>query len=407
MFKKVLGYIFSICLCYSTFLNCAEYQVKQLFDIFDFESKFNVITINDKGQILGRCQEITNNGRRSGPNKIFLFDKKNGITFIEAKDNYLDASLLNNAGQVVGTNPQPFIWNKSLGVHWLNIPNSRSVHIIDLNDLGQIIGSYQPNNNDRSASSRGQQQPFIWDNGVVTDMGIDSDFANHFRDLGYHVRHIKLDGINNKGELVGRFWHGKYHEKKKRFITVGYQYFFWNGELHLLPLSIHDVELIKLNNKGRILISTKEDKTYLWDIENGLESIPEFVGLSFNDSSVILGYKLEDKTKLRKKHIEFSYDMIHYTRAKSIYDNYFSFSFHGHEKNCLSCAIWREGKIISLSELLGVDDIDHLSIPYSDTYSIEGIEVISKINNQGQIPCNGIIWGDYYPCILEQVISKH
>ena len=39
----------------------------------------------------------------------------------------------------------------------------------------------------------------------------------------------------------------------------------------------------------------------------------------------------------------------------------------------------------------------------SDNYAIESLTSISDINNKGQIPCMGSIWGDQFPCLLEPI----
>lgn len=362
--RKILSTIFCL-LSFASF--ASEYKVSLL----GLESLPNiqceVTAINDKGQVLGTYRD-------GSIQKIYIFDSKNGLTLIESKDDqFIRPWKLNNAGQVIGygNNSKAFIWSKVFGIRWLDIFNSPSAFASDLNDLGQIIGTYRP------LGSNAGQRPFMWDNGVVTDMGQESEFAQNIENVGFHVMDIQLTSINNKGELVGYFGYGKYDLKKHKFVLVGYKNFFWNGDMHILPLSdsfsnnLPSPKAAKVNNNGSVLVSdfnpiTGKYTSYLWDLKNGLKIIDNTCGIALNDSNTILCQEV-----VIKDHIYFSY------------------------------SIWNDGVVKSLDELLGVLDVNQMAPPYSDTYDIERIESLVNINNKGQIPCMGWIWGDQYPCMLE------
>lgn len=317
-----------------------------------------ITSINDNGSFLGRYMQ------RSSQNKIYIFDNKKGLSFIESENQSFYPITMNNIGQVLGNgnNNKPFIWSKTLGIKWLDIFNSSDVKACCLNDLGQIIGSYQP------IGSNSEKRPFLWDYGTVIDMGPGSDFSKQLEILGWHVMEIQLTSINNKGELTGYFAFGKFNEKKKKYVVIGYECFYWDGELHIISLPEkmkQPPQVLKVNNSNSIMISYGNDRTYLWSLQEGSKIIENFIGFAFNDSTTLLG--------------------------QSIINDKFCY------------AIWKEGKIESLENLLGVSSIDQIAPLYSDNYAVESLRVILCINKKGQIPCLGLIWGDQYPCILDPI----
>lgn len=324
----------------------------------------SVVAINDKGQLLGSYTE-------NDKNKVYILDAKNECTFIESKDQSIYPSEINNAGQVLGYGSKPFIWSKALGIRYLDVFNSQNVSPKDLNDLGQIIGIYEP-----VESNRGSWRPFLWDYGVVTDMGPGSEFSNAIEVLGYHVMNIQLISINNKGELAGYFSYAKFNEMKKKYVVAGYKTFFWNGDVNILPLP-NDTQpgCVQLNNHGVILVNDSDQFdhiSYLWDIENNLRPIADFSGITLNDSLTILGDKRIKSTKYSEGYVGVP-------------------------------AIWKNNQIYTIAELLGVLDINAMAPYLSDSYGLEKIKGFYRINNKGQIPCMGWIWGDQYPCLLEPV----
>jgi len=361
--------ILIIIFCFLSFPSFAnEYKVSLLGLELIPEAQRRVISINDKGQVLGSYQD--SHDYRS---IIYLFDSKNGLTFIEAKDQSLFPTTTNNLGQVLGFGNKPFIWSKTFGLRWLDIFNSTCVQAQDINDLGQIIGSYQP------VGSNEAMRPFMWDYGVVTDMGPGSEFSKSIEFLGYHIMEIRLMSINNKGELVGYFAYGKYNEKKKKYVRVGYECFYWDGDMQILPVPVEltsPPNTMSVNNHGSIMISIEQwisYTTYLSNVEVGFIKIPNFFGRVLNDANIILGYE----------HID-----------------------HPNLVDCTAQVVWRNGVVSSISELLGVTDINQLAPSYSDNYDIEALSDFVDINNKGQIPCTGFIWGDAYPCLLEPIKKK-
>lgn len=347
---------------FSCFCKASEYEVSLL----GLESIPNVhchpYSMNDKGQIIGMYREDNCQG-----SKIFLFDPNEGLTLIEVKDKpqVLIPIKVNNNGQILGhSDPSMgtetlFIWDKILGFHYLNIFNfSFDIKTSDFNDLGQVIGTYLPRGS-------AQPHPCLWDNGIITDLGIGSEFVQHIENLGFHVSDIKITSINNNGHLVGYFRYGKYNEKKKQYVDIGYKIFFWDKDMHILPIeSRYAFRNVKINNIGSILISDG-CTTYLCDIQNNIKTFQNFMGLKLNDKNTILGERI-------------------------VSNNYET-----------EIQLYRNEVFNSLSELLGVVDVKNIAPPYSDTYELESISFVYEINNNEQILGSGVIWGDYCPCLLK------
>lgn len=314
--------------------------------------------------------------------QLFLYDRKTGFIPVEDKSKITSAVMLNNATQVIGYgypkgqykgfymgDKKPFIWSQEAGIQWLDIFDSKYAFLNDLNDLGQVIGNYTPAGLVDLTSTR----PFIWENGTATDMGPGSEFAQSIENLGYHVMEIHLKSINNKGELVGYFGYGKLNTKSQNYVLVGYESFYCDGNIHIISLPIDVKSLpgeMKVNDRGSVMIVANPSpgltKTYLWNLENGVKVIDDFYGAHLNNFDVILG------------------QTITYGRIAI-------------EKPLL----WKNGEINSFEKLIGVDDIFRMAPKFSDTYDIEGLSEFRDMNNKGQITCQGYIWGDLYPCLLE------
>lgn len=210
-------------------------------------------------------------------------------------------------------------------------------------------------------------------------MGVSTEFAKNFEALGYHIMDLQLSSINNNGELAGYFCYGKFNEKRNEYVKAGYKAFFWNGETHVIDLhsSINPPQVLKVNNQGVVLLigyvwdsnyEKDTEVTLLWEVNTGLKSLVNFHGIDINDSSTVLGFLKEHK--------------------------------------CCCCdshdipAIWKDDHFITIAELLGVKDIEHMAPPFSDEYLIEKLDSFVRINNHGQIACMSTLWGEQHPCIL-------
>lgn len=379
---KSLFICFMLCLA-SLGSYAAEYKATLIGTESIPYSSWSVDGITDKGQLYGkdnRCQE-----------NLFFHDPKNG--FISIKSEFRIHShislVANNNGQLAGCwegTPGLFIWSKALGFRPINIFDDNHAEPIAFNDLGQLIGTYGDG-------------AFLWDYGVVTYMGAkleysysrESDFSKYFKSLGFCVTNLKIKAINNKGEMAGYFQYGKYSAKQKRVVPVGTKVFFWDGTAHILPiqLPVHFNEVVKLNNKSVVMASQSNydleeqkhiETSYLWDLESGLQILPNFYGIDLNDSKAVLGFV-----------IDYSPLCVDYS---------------GIIPGCAlrrRPTLWKEGKYTKLATLLGVDNLESLAIPFSDAHDVEKISNVVGINNRGQIACMGYVWGEWHPCILEPV----
>ena len=74
-------------------------------------------------------------------------------------------------------------------------------------------------------------------------------------------------------------------------MNVGIEAFFWDGEMHILPLPAQP-QVMKVNNHGVVMITNGYGQTYLWEAQLGLRTIDNFMGLTLNDSSTLLGQSL-------------------------------------------------------------------------------------------------------------------
>lgn len=358
---RFIRYSFFIFIVVFGCVNAAEYK-PQILPLNVVDAACQPKSINDYGtMVLGYIDNPYHS-------KMCIFDKMRGMKIIESKGQSIHPIAINNLGQVLGSSYKTFLWSELIGIRYLNVFDSDYNNGIDLNDWGQIIGEYRPKNSDCSEPRR----PFLWDNGCVTDMGVGSEFCKQFEVLGYHVMNVTLTSINNNGEIAGYFYYGKINDKKKKYVTLGVKVFFWDGNVHILPLSIPYPPVVeKMNNKGAVLIGVNSG-SYLWDRDNGLKPILDFWGDSLNDSTVMLGKQLKSK-----------FDEPVYLPA-----------------------IWKDGNIITLDGLLGVDDVNNMSPTYSETYEIECLTDFIDINNKDQIGCSASIWKENYPCILEPLLER-
>lgn len=336
------------------------YQISVVDEILHGEAT----CINDKGQIAGRL--FSDNFSRSNS---FIYDRTIGMNFIEVDAPRKIMNSLNTIGYRDA---------------WIDLKpyktffNGEKFSCTDLNEMGQIIGSYSPIGTSNNGTSM-VDRPFIWDHGIISDIGINSAFANQLdvrlAKLGLCLNGLGLIAINNKGELVGHCWTKKFHVKKKEYVHANGYMFFWDGDFYLdnIPGNCGG-KTVKLNNNGVVLITTYNDDTYLWDItRHSFQLIPSFVGVDINDSCVVLGYKDEPRETNRSS----------------------PRSYAGVP------AIWENGEFTTIAELLGVEAADRISSQYTDDYTIECLHKFVGINNRRQILCHGTIWGDVYPCILE------
>ncbi len=180
------------------------------------------------------------------------------------------ARAINDSGQIIG--PQGLYENGS----WTDLltPDGKTINAWDLNDLGQIAGSYY--------DDQGVIHPVIWDNGVVQDLGFTGS--------------ARL--INNNSQVAGEsanigsiFWQGA---------------FFWDSTSGLTDLGTLgglEITVLDLNDQGRLVGATLNycpsnpgcgysdyPFNFVWDIDNGMTSVPYLsYADAINESGQIAG----------------------------------------------------------------------------------------------------------------------
>src|ERR1019366_6517266 len=118
--------------------------------------------INASGQVVG------NSSVPSGSFNAFLYSNGKMTDLLGAGGaQYSQASAINTSGQVVGQSDasvaRAFLYSNGK-VTYLRTPAGRGAVAYNINDSGQIVGSYQP-------APENQWNAFVYSNGVWTDLG--------------------------------------------------------------------------------------------------------------------------------------------------------------------------------------------------------------------------------------------
>lgn len=351
----LLGLCLVNVVAFSPSLSSIEITTQLPFQRDFVNSNIKVKAINDLGQLIGIYTQPKFN------TKCFLIDSEKGVQIISQKNKNLNPYRINNVGQILMEGAS--IWSEDLGFTTIEIPEGVNVQSFDLNDVGQVIGTYRQNGST-------DYRPFRWDNGEVYDLGPGSDFAKGFDEIGIYPLRIEVKDINNNGEMVGRVHYGKFNELTGKYVKVGCSNFFWNGGVHLIELpKIGYFDTIKINEQSDVLLCSGsfKYKSYIWNLKSGLATIEGLHGIDFNDDRIVIGQMqvLQEDGQL--------------TEVPGLSIN---------------------NTIYTVAELLGVEDAKRLTAPYSDNYEPESLLRIVAINNLGQIAAECTVWGDIYPCIL-------
>ena len=332
----------------------------------------SIVGFNDECQILFAHSPVNRlelffKGYLLNPNDkstiIDYFDR-NEWSFVN-----LFPEKINNNGTVLGRKvislknneyggTVPFVWQENKGILNYNLSkiNSGYYSVNDLNDSEWFIGHYHTKDN--------QKRPYLCKSSIsICDMGENSEFCMHFGKVGYHVTDIELTAINNNGQLAGWFAYGQYDTQKKKYFTIGYETFFWDGSLiHIVPLPYqfsNPPSTIKINNKGSVIIKFDKPKhpyenftTFFWNYTKGIQEIKGFNGDKINDCDVIIGENLYGVP-----------------------------------------SIWESNKITAIPTLFD---------NYQKTTKTINVKKFIDINNEGKILSTGIVEGKVNFFIIEQ-----
>ncbi len=155
---KLLKCVIFIFALTASFVSAEDLPKYKMIDMGVFGTDYsNAIAINEKGQVLGTCEE-------SGCKFIFLWDLVNGLKFIDLPDGCdLWQLKLNKNGQIAGvscsnTSCRVFYWDSNLGF-WEVDSSEYQINICSFNDVGQILGNVG-------------EQLFLWDHGKMVNVTV-------------------------------------------------------------------------------------------------------------------------------------------------------------------------------------------------------------------------------------------
>jgi probable HAF family extracellular repeat protein len=134
--------------------------------------------INERGQVVGHCW--TSDGYISGG---FLWEA--GV--MKALNGFIPYAI-NAHGQIVGTSPQPALWENGVVTDVGGLPGAWYSYPTAINNAGQVIGGSFVGD-----TMRYTQRAFLWERGEVTDLGA----------LGGDRSETVPVAINDRGEIAG------------------------------------------------------------------------------------------------------------------------------------------------------------------------------------------------------------
>ena len=193
-------------------------------------------------------------------------------------------SRINNAGQIVGTSGlrsfdaqlRAFLWDNGVMTDLGSLEGSNS-EAFDINDFGQVVGHSEINSPDFSPFGNYTSHAFLWENGVMTDLGT------------FGGTNSSASSINNSGQVVG--WAENERGEERAFLWENGEMFDLGtlGGTTSFASSINDSSQIV----GNAVTSSGSNRAFLW--ENGemfdlgtLGGTTSFAG-DINESGQVVG----------------------------------------------------------------------------------------------------------------------
>lgn len=209
--------------------------------------------INEQGQVIGTSDTL------SGQTRAFIW--QNGVMTdlgaLPGATGRTEPIAINNLGQIVGRWESPnnpdrgFIWQNGVMTD-LGTLGGKGCQPADINDLGQIIGRSNtaqvgiPGSGDPN-SIPSYSHPFVWHNGVMTDLNPHPDTSGTPNEYGW------VFGLNNQGQVIGA---------GTSPVTGGATGFVWeNGEATYIDFGFPN----SINDAGQIAGGSVE--AFIW--QNG------------------------------------------------------------------------------------------------------------------------------------------
>jgi hypothetical protein len=247
----------------------------------------------------------------------------------------------------------------------LDFDHIRTSRAYDLNNLGQVVGLYQTHDVANYPSNIGG---FIWDGSEFMDFGPNSAFAQEFIPLGYDVLGVEIHAINDRGNIAGIIYCGKYNPYTHQRVFTGKKIFFYDSAPHVLPYIDKNLEWIHgevyLTEDDRIIYSTWYNgdttthpryTTYSWKTGHETRVLGNFKVMAINGAGDAIG--LYDGSKPR--------------------------------------LVLLNGKIYQIFNLLGIDEN---SDQFSDSFEFSSVKPVAINNDQDITGCGGI-WNMLVPFI--------
>lgn len=270
------------------------------------------------------------------------------------------AKAINNSGQVVGgSDAMAFLWSETEEWTWLYILPDGTSAAYDINDSGQVVVS---------ASKSGETHAFLWENGVITDLGEGYAYA-----------------INDSSQTVGT--------------SGGYAVLWENGSMINLGTFGGMSEASGINNFRQVVgsseISAADHHAFLWDngIMTNLGTLGGIVSFAYgiNDSAQVVGESWDESGHNSVAFLWQNGVMteLPMTKALSINMSGQVVGYLGEQQTRRAC-LWEDGAIIDLNDVIDP------SLGFT-------LEVSTDINDVGQIVGWGTINGETHAFLLTPV----
>lgn len=153
---KILNHLLFILVVNFSFISAEDLPKYKMIDLGVFgRDQSYAISINERGQVLGICEE-------GSTSFLFIWDELKGLKIIDRPEGFNTCELkFNNNGQFAGvcfldSFYRIFLWDQYLGF-WELETSKNGIEIAALNDKGQILG-------------RIGDEIFLWDHGKKTDL---------------------------------------------------------------------------------------------------------------------------------------------------------------------------------------------------------------------------------------------
>lgn len=167
--------------------------------------------VNDKGQICGTYHFL-------GKKNYYLWEEGKGTICLDLPEGAVPFRM-NNLGQIIGSyegeNKRCFFWDPVQGVIDIISPLGRGIVVTGINDHGQVVGSFQTAGKNISNwcwrtldRENAELQAFFWEKGVMTEL------ANLRGELCLKGNISGATAINNDGLIVGYSSYGILYKGK-------------------------------------------------------------------------------------------------------------------------------------------------------------------------------------------------